>query len=292
MNKNITQNAKNTNRTDLAIENPIKGLQCLERGECFSITEIVIDTDELGAKIGKSKGRYVTLETKYSNRFEQNFEPNFEIDYAETVEELSGEIKKFIPNEGLVFVVGLGNNDITPDSLGPKTANKIFATRHLKDENADFFENLRPVSVLSTGVLAQTGIETAEITEAICKKLSPSAVVIIDALVCSDISRLGKTIQISDAGIAPGSGVKNSRKQLNTKTLGTPVIAIGVPTVVDIHTIIKSYTDIEPDMENMMVTPRDIDKLIDKASDLLANALNHVFHPDFSIEEIKNLTGS
>jgi spore protease len=256
------------NRTDLAIESPVKGLQQKERGKHFSITEIVIDTDELGKTIGKSKGRYVTLETDVLNRFAE--------DYSYFEQELSEEIADFIPKDGLIFVIGLGNNDITPDSLGPKTVGKILATRHLNEKS------LRSVSILSTGVLAQTGIETAEIAEAICKKINPAAVIVIDALTCSDIARLGKTIQISDAGISPGSGVKASRKALNAHTLGVPVIAIGVPTVVDICTIVKSLTSSEnfsQPPENMLVTPRDIDLLIDNAAELIAAAVNSALNP-------------
>jgi spore protease len=256
------------NRTDLAIEAPVKGLQQKERGRHFSITEIIIDSDELGKTIGKSKGRYVTLETDVLNRFAE--------DYSDFEQELSEEIADFLPKDGLIFVIGLGNNDITPDSLGPKTVSKILATRHLNEKS------LRSVSILSTGVLAQTGIETAEIAEAICKKINPAAVLVIDALACLDIARLGKTIQISDTGISPGSGVKNSRKTLNSQTLGVPVIAIGVPTVVDIYTIVKTITGIEKvesSLENMLVTPRDIDLLIDNTADLIAAAINSALNP-------------
>ncbi|MDR0918137.1 MAG: GPR endopeptidase, partial [Oscillospiraceae bacterium] len=280
---NSTKYTKDTkmNRTDLAIESPIKGLQQKERGKYFKINEIIIDTDEYIQTLGKGKGRYITLETEDFSRFTEH--------YNEKINELSEEIKEFIPKKGLVSVIGLGNNDITPDSLGVKTADKILATRHLTEKYGDIFTDLRPVSVFTTGVLAQTGIETAETAKAICEKLQPSTVIVLDALACSDISRLGKTIQIADAGIAPGSGVKNSRKQLNTQTLGFPVIAIGVPTVVDIHTIIKGITSEKTYIDNMLVTPKDIDKLIDNASDILAKAINSALHPEMTLKELNSL---
>ena len=139
--------------------------------------------------------------------------------------------------------------------------------------------------------MGQTGIETAELIHAVCRETKPSAVIAVDALACSDISRLGKTIQISDAGISPGSGVANARCEISQRKLGVPVIAVGVPTVVDMHTIVRSLTGIEIDRElpNMMVTPRDADRLAERASQLVALGINLALQPTLSFDEVQGL---
>lgn len=278
-------------RTDLALEqinenNLPEGVRVNHRGNAFKITEIVIDNDNHRRTIGKGKGRYITLETGNLSRFCSNYE--------DMARELAEEITALIP-EGEVFVVGLGNRDITPDAIGPQTAEKILATRHLRkeleDDSEDFLKALRPVSSLAGGVLGQTGIETAELIMAICGEIKPSAIIAVDALACSDVERLGTTIQISDSGISPGSGVANCRKELSTATMGIPVIAVGVPTVVDMHTILHSFGkhDILPTTPNMMVTPRDIDRLTERGAELLACGINLALQPTMSFEDVRGL---
>lgn len=279
-------------RTDLAVESlaerieAVGGVRQYCRGKAFSITEIVIDDDSHLETIGKGKGRYITLEGSSLSRYSD--------DYEAMIYELAEELTTLIP-DGEVLVVGLGNNDITPDALGPQTAAKIIATRHLRDEldsdEEKFLTSLRRVSVFAGGVLGQTGIETAEIVRAICRELRPNAVIAIDALACSDVSRLGTTIQLSDSGISPGSGVSNARRALTEEQLGVPVIAVGVPTVVDMHTIVRSLTgsSICSDIPNMMVTPRDIDRLTERASQLIAFGLNLALHPTLSLDDVRGL---
>lgn len=277
-------------RTDLAAEciNVREFPECVHikpRGKVFGITEIIIDDDSLKDTLGKGKGRYITLEGESLSRFTD--------DYEEMAQELADELKSFVP-EGEILVVGLGNSDITPDALGPQVSAKILATRHLRDELGDeeeFLTSLRQVSVFAGGVLGQTGIETAEIVRAICREIKPAAVIVVDALACSDVSRLGTTIQISDTGISPGSGVANTRKELSERVLGVPVIAVGVPTVVDMHTIVRSFTDagISEDVPNMMVTPRDIDRLIERAAELISFGINLALHPTLSFEDVRGL---
>lgn len=280
-------------RTDLAVEKmpsnatAYPGIFLNKRdGSGCDITEIVIESDEAGAQIGKGKGRYITIETHNLSEHPEEFD--------EMTESIAKEISALSPPDGEVLIIGLGNNDITPDALGPQTINKVVATRHLNSElpKDNELSSLRPVSAIAPGVLGQTGIEVAEITKAICDKINPSVVVVIDALACSDINRLGTTIQISDTGISPGSGVNNSRKELSHKTLGVPVIAIGVPTVVDMHTIAENITgkEVAADMPNMMVTPRDVDKLIERTAKLVAFSLNRCFVPYFSLEELNAMS--
>ncbi len=275
-------------RTDLALEsiNPNQlneGIKQVIRGKAFKITEITITDDKYGEKIGKGKGRYITLEGTPLGRYSDSFH--------DMARELADELSTLIP-DGPVFITGLGNSDITPDALGPQSASKILATRHLRHELKDedeFLSNLRPVSVLASGVLGQTGIETAEIINGLLEKIKPSCVIAIDALACSDIDRLGTTIQISDTGISPGSGVANKRREISKASLGIPVIAIGIPTVVDMHTIVENMTGriVPPVIPNMMVTPRDIDRLIERSSALISMGLNLALHPELTIEDVE-----
>lgn len=273
-------------RTDLAVEcvsghTLSHGITQTVRGKTFHITEILIENDEDAKTVGKPKGRYVTLETDSLNGFGG--------DYRKMIEELADELGKFIP-KGHIMVAGLGNSGITPDALGVYAADGVIATRHLKSEFADdeFFGNLRSVSVLISGVIGKTGIETAEIIRSVAQRIKPDAIVAIDALACADMSRLGRTIQISDTGISPGSGVQNRRKELSYNTLGIPVIAIGVPTVMDMYTIIENFTGNKADSEipNMMVTPKDIDKLTQHSAEIIAYALNCALQPELSFEDI------
>lgn len=281
-------------RTDLAVEQAAglrsrEGIAIRHRGTAFRITEIEIDSDAHGAVIGRGKGRYLTLESTLLHHTSPQL--------REQVTELADELRPFLP-EGAVLVAGLGNADITPDAIGPQTAGRVLATRHLRQELAendpdtDFLRTLRPVSVLANGVLGQTGIETAELIQALQSTVRPACVIAIDALACSDLSRLGTTIQISDAGISPGSGVQNRRAELSRRTLGVPVIAIGIPTVVDLHTIVTQAAGEETelrDFPNMMVTPRDIDQLLHHAANIMAMSLNLALHPQFTFEDAEAL---
>ena len=281
-------------RTDLAVEmfDPDgdklpKGIKRkIRKSSVCEITEIIVTDDMAGLRIGKSKGRYITIET---DRLSAHPE-----DFAEQSGNIADEIAALIPDKGHILVAGLGNESITPDALGPKVAQRIIATRHIAGENAgsELAElDLNMVSVLSAGVMGQTGIESSELVRAICEKIKPTCVVAVDALACSDISRLGTTIQLTDSGISPGSGVRNRRKELSRETLGIPVVAVGVPTVVDMHSIVHSITGSPPDkhLPNMMVTPRDIDKMIDRTAHLLAFALNRAAQPSLSDEDILSL---
>ncbi|WP_298484121.1 GPR endopeptidase [uncultured Ruminococcus sp.] len=279
-------------RTDLAVERTaaapeLPGVTQETRGKAFSVTEICIKNDTCGAPIGKPAGRYVTLEAEALSRNSAQYE--------EMAEELAAELERFLPKEGCVFVAGLGNRAITPDALGPRVASKVLATRHLRTalskEELEYLPELRPVCVLAGGVLGQTGMESAELLEAVCHQVQPAAVVAVDALACAELSRLGTTIQMSDSGISPGSGVANHRAELSKRTLGVPVVALGVPTVVDLHTAVQGIygKSVPKNRPNMMVTPRDVDRLIDHAGDLLACSLNMALHPGMTFAQAEGL---
>ena len=282
-------------RTDLAVEMIDENAASLPKGikrklrksSACSITEIIVTDEVAGIRIGKPRGRYITIETDRLSASPQDFDEQVS-NIADEISSLKGEGRK------TALVAGLGNSDITPDALGPMVISQIIATRHLHDELPEGHDlrRLNKVSAIAPGVLGQTGIEAAEIIRTLCAEIKPDFVIVIDALACSDISRLGSTIQLSDSGISPGSGVQNRRKELSEATLGVPVIAIGVPTVVDMHTIVENITGNPPDkhLPNMMVTPRDVDKLIERTARLLAFSINKAVQPDLTIEDITALS--
>ena len=261
------------------------------RVKSASVTEIEITTDAGAEKLGKPVGTYVTVELPpFSSEFD---------DADSRMLAVRDEIKKLLPkNTSGVLVVGLGNSDIPPDALGPKTAKDIFSTRHITKSLAEEIglPSLRPVSSASPGVLGQTGIESAEMIRGIMNETSPDAVITVDALSARSIKRLGCTVQMTNTGIVPGSGVGNHRAEISRKTLGVPVIAIGVPTVVDAAALVYDITGNEnipqPERERaekMMVTPREIDVMISRASRLLALAINSALQPDMDMKTLLSL---
>ncbi len=285
-------------RTDLAVE---RREICENRNtenvtsETYSrgnvkITRIEIQNEAGAEELGKPKGKYITAEI-----------PEFSHDSElldERLEVLTELIRELLPTPcGNVLVAGLGNDNITPDALGPKTARGIFATRHIDKKLANElgFPDLREVSSVTFGVLGQTGLETAESIRGIVNTVYPSAVITVDALAARSLSRLGNTIQLTDTGITPGSGVGNHRARIDRETLGVPVIAIGVPTVVDAVTMIRDFTEdaecgsISADARNMMVTPREIDTLIHRAARFLSLSLNCALQPQIEPEILLNI---
>lgn len=278
-------------RTDIALERHelLKDNKCegvifnQEKTEKAVITTIEI-IDENGEKaLGKPKGKYITVDLpEFSHESEL-------LDSRLTA--ISQTIKDLLPlNTQTVLVAGLGNESITPDALGPLCAKQIFATRHIEKEMQKTLElpSLRPVVAVSTGVLGQTGIETAEYIKGIAQLVKPDAVIVIDALASRKISNLGKTVQLSDTGITPGAGVGNFRKTIDKATLGVPVISMGVPTVVDgrtiVHDLTENKTEVSNDADEMMVTPRDIDTVIERAAKLLALSINCALQPEIEPE--------
>ena len=279
-------------RTDIALERQEmlpdtdqKGIKVKRwEKEKAQVTEIEI-LNEYGADtLQKPIGRYITVDLpEFSHESEL-------LDGRLTA--LTESIKNLLPkNAEKILVAGLGNENITPDALGPLCARGIFSTRHIKGEFIKDLglENLKSVSSISTGVLGQTGIETAEYIKGIVNLVKPDAVIIIDALASRRLSRLGKTVQLTDTGITPGSGVGNFRKTIDKTTLGIPVISLGVPTVVDGNTIVSDLTGSENksnqiDATDMMVTPREIDTIISRAARLLSLSINCALQPEMKPE--------
>lgn len=281
-------------RTDLALEqremyqNLPSGVLCDEFTEkSVKITKITIKTDEGAKAIGKPKGCYITAEVP-------SFSDNTQND--ETIWAVIKQFKKIIPKSGTALVVGLGNRNITPDALGPLATDRILATRHIKKELArsSGLNISRNVAVITPGVLGQTGMEAADIIKGVVENIKPSVVIAIDALASRKLSRLGKTVQMSDSGIEPGAGVGNARNEISEKTLGVPVVAVGVPTVVDASTLIYDLTSGEsaPTKENsrdMIVTPREIDLIVDRAAHLIADVINFSLQEDADPQIIREI---
>lgn len=214
-------------------------------------------------------------------------------DYDELERDIKNQLASFLEKSWKsFFVIGLGNREITPDSIGPLTAEKILATRHITGEFAERIglSKLKSVSVLVPNVLGKTGLETGEFVETMVKKIKPDAVIVIDALASASIKRIFRTVQISNGGISPGSGVKNSRKEISFKTLKVPVIAMGVPTVMTAENLAFELCKTEPEIgEEMIVTPKDNDLLCHRISEILASALNEALQPDLDREILKAL---
>ena len=249
-----------------------------------NVTEIEILNDEGAQELGKPKGKYITMEIPAFSHDSELLDGRLTA--------MTESIRTLLPDEdGPVLVAGLGNEDVTPDALGPRTAHGIFATRNIDRALASElgFGELRDVCAITFGVLGQTGMETAETIRGIVNTIHPAAVITVDALAARSLQRLGKTVQLTDTGITPGSGVGNSRARLDKETLGVPVIAIGVPTVVDAVTLVRDFTsehkmakEKEDEAKAMMVCPREIDVTIRRAARFLALSLNCALQPSIS----------
>ena len=290
-------------RTDLAVEErellgeDIKGAEysAEDRGG-LHIERLRITTERAGQLLKKPMGTYITIELP---ALTDNIR-----DTDKRVGILAEEIGRLLPVNGLVLVAGLGNVEITPDALGPKAASKILATRHITGEVARStgLDKLRAVAVLNTGVTGQTGIETGELLLGVIRSIRPSALVVIDALASRRLERLGCTVQISDTGISPGAGVGNRRLRIDADTMGVPVVAVGVPTVVDALTLAFDLLDIDderrgvelsravsPQGRTMVVTPKEIDLLINRASHLISLSVNMALQSDIDTSDLLDL---
>ena len=312
----------NIKRTDLALEmhemlteaaDELSGVtKETEETEGVKISRIKIGTKQAEEKMGRPIGNYITLEL-----------PDINLTLSEENEKIStvlkNELKKLIHlnDNSVILIVGLGNRHITPDALGPCVISKLMVTRHLFQyipEQLD--EGLRSVSAISPGVLGITGIETVEIVKGIVDKVRPDYVIAIDALAARSVDRIISTVQLTDTGISPGAGVGNNRKGLSEDTLGVPVIAIGIPTVIDAATItsdtidslkenmqsplgvIGSISHMDEDerynlirksadekLTGFIVTPKDIDSLIEKTSKIVADGINLTLHENITIKD-------
>ena len=303
-------------RTDLAVEraniykkaNKIEEIDGIETeeddiDENIKVSRVKITNENGEQAIGKKKGIYVTIDLKDLKTVD-------ETEIQKASDTLSNELKAIIQNhvsfKDDIMVVGLGNMYVTPDSLGPKVINEIDVTRHIIKYLPQYIdENARPVTAISPGVLGTTGIEAYEILKGIVDNVKPKLLIVIDALASRSIERISSTIQISDTGIVPGAGVGNTRQEISEKTLGIPVVALGIPTVVESAVLVNDCLDLliekmqneaksnvflnqlkeqdnyetikdtlNPQNYNMIVTPKEIDDLIENMKDVVARGIN------------------
>ena len=256
----------------------------------FSVSTVEVLDARGEAALGKPRGTYITVELDALIRREENA-------FSDACVVLSDVLRSLIKLEktGNCLVVGLGNRDITPDAVGPVTLDFVMVTRHLKERLPEDFAAFRPVAAVCSGVLGTTGIESSDLVRAIAQKLHPDAVIAVDALASRSPDRLCRTVQIADTGIVPGSGVGNARQALNRETLGVPVIAVGVPTVVDAATLAvdlasRSGAQLDPAgfgrTGGMIVTPREIDKNVRDVAKLIGYSLNLALHDGLTVEDV------
>jgi spore protease len=315
-------------RTDLAIEakeiyakeskGKIQGVEVEEDSSGDVRVSTVKITNEVGERaMGKPIGTYVTIEIPQFTHYDGDTMD----DVSEVLAEVLTPMIK-LEKSMTALVVGLGNSNITPDALGPKVISRLMITRHLKELVPDSIdEEIRPVAAISPGVLGTTGIETGEIIRGVVEKIKPNLIICIDALASRKMERVNRTVQIGNTGISPGSGVGNKRMEISQRTLGIPVIAIGVPTVVDAATMANDTIDLaidemirqstnggefynmlksidknekqkmieeilNPYVGNLMVTPKEVDLVIDSLSKVIANGINIALQPALGLEDI------
>ena len=258
-------------------------------------TVVTVSSKAGEGAIGKPKGTYVTVELGSVLRREKG---SFDGAVACIADYLRGMLK--LPNRLPVLVAGLGNREVTPDAIGPLTADHILVTRHMVAAVPETFGEFRPGSATVPGVLGTTGVESAETVRALAERIGAAAVIAVDALAARDTGRLCSTLQISNTGISPGSGIGNRRNALDQKTIGCPVIALGVPTVTDAATMAsdlfqRAGMEVEEEQlrkvsTGMIVTSGDIDRRVREIARVLAYAINGALHEDLTLEELTDLT--
>jgi len=316
-------------RTDLAMEArqiykddnncEVPGVEVTEweEEEGINVSTVKI-IDEVGAKIiGKPIGTYITMEIPGLRHYDADFQDKLSISFAKQLSKIVN-----IQKDSTAMVVGLGNWNITPDALGPRVVSKLMVTRHLKKYMPNELKaGINPVCAMSPGVLGITGIETAEIVHGTVLKVKPDIIIVIDSLASRSFERVATTIQIGDTGLSPGSGVGNTRMSFNKASMGVPVIAIGVPTVVDGATLANDTLDLimdklieeskgnnelykmvssinrdekylmikellTPYIGDLVVTPKEVDTLIEDASKIIANGINIALHTGVELKDI------
>lgn len=297
-------------RTDLAVElredldeaEVLQGVHVstrVNRDNDIKETRIVIDTEAGAKKIGKPQGTYITIESEELRCSDEEY-------HEPMSKALCHNLKQMLKDKKRILIAGLGNRGVTPDALGPMVIDNLYVTRHLIRKN--IWIASYEISAVVPGVMAQTGMESQEILQGIVGQIQPEVLIVIDALAAGNSNRLNKTIQLADTGIAPGSGVGNHRKAINCETMGVPVIAIGVPTVISVPAIVDDAMDVmleafgkngtreameefteqeryqlacemvEPYLANMFVTPKNIDEAIKRISFTISEAINQLQH--------------
>lgn len=272
------------NRTDLAVESYESVNKTAIDGvivkEDRNITTVKVINENGSRVLGKPIGTYITYSLPSVFNDTDIFDGR--------LKDLSSVLNSLLPDHiTSVLVAGVGNLDITADALGPKVNDYVIATRHLVqgDNKNDIFKDFFNVSSIPTGVLGDTGIESAELVGGLISTVKPSCVIVVDALAASSKDRLGSTVQMSDTGISPGSGVGNHRYEISEKTMGVPVISMGIPTVLS-----TALLD-DRDESSMFVTPREIDRIIEQGAKLIGMSINTCLHKNLSARDLFALVG-
>ena len=292
-------------RTDLALEakelwtesaekeTKLEGVRARDSlREGYQVTTVDILDEQGASSLGKPVGSYVTVQLDALARREEDA---FGRAARAIAAELNGLLK--LPEEATCLVVGLGNRAITPDAIGPGVADHTMVTRHLVEQAPEHFGSFRPVAALAAGVLGTTGVESGELVKAVAEKIRPGCIIAVDALASRSMDRVCTTVQLANTGIVPGSGVGNHRAALNRETLGVPVIAVGVPTVVDAGTLAADILaeagqeGLDPEAlagagDGLMVTPRDIDQRVADLVKVIGYGINLALQPGLTIEEV------
>ncbi|MBE6935678.1 MAG: GPR endopeptidase [Ruminococcaceae bacterium] len=291
-------------RTDLAAEAAAyyretdgrtpEGVRVQEyRRQGYAVTRVDVDDDCGAAAIGKPRGRYLTVELDaLLHRESQSF--------ARASMAIAEELRPLLPRDAAdpVMVAGIGNAAITPDAIGPEAVRHTMVTRHMIARMPREFAAFRPVAAVCPGVPGTTGVETAELLRGVVERVRPAAMIVVDALASRRMARVCRTVQIADTGLSPGSGVGGDSIPLSRDTFGIPVIALGVPTVVDSLTLtidtlldvgqsIPEEVQLRRDHDRMIVTPRDIDARVAELGKLLGYALNLALHPGLTMEDME-----
>lgn len=289
-------------RTDLALEakelwqesaseqTALPGVEAREeQSEGFAVDTVRILNSQGEQALSKPAGTYITLTLDGLRRREEDA-------FGRAARAIAGQLRPLLgtlPEQACVLVVGLGNRAITPDAIGPLVHRHTMVTRHLVEQVPEHFGAFRPVASLSAGVLGTTGVESGTLIRAVCDAIHPACVIAVDALASRSLHRVCRTVQLADTGIIPGSGVGNHRKALNRETLGIPVIAIGVPTVVDGATLAMDLLGREEPpqlaqgVENLMVTPRDIDAQVADLAKVVGFGINLALHDGLRVEDVE-----
>ena len=292
-------------RTDLALEakelwtesaekeTKLEGVRARDSlREGYQVTTVDILDEQGASSLGKPVGSYVTVQLDALARREEDA---FGRAARAIAAELNGLLK--LPEEATCLVVGLGNRAITPDAIGPGVADHTMVTRHLVEQVPEHFGSFRPVAALAAGVLGTTGVESGELVKAVAEKIRPGCIIAVDALASRSMDRVCTTVQLANTGIVPGSGVGNHRAALNRETLGVPVIAVGVPTVVDAGTLAADILaeagqeGLDPEAlagagDGLMVTPRDIDQRVADLVKVIGYGINLALQPGLTIEDV------
>jgi len=289
-------------RTDLAVEahqlwqegageaSALPGVCAQEEDrEGFPVTTVTISSQDAAQALGKPRGVYITLELDGLLRREEDA-------FRRAANAIAGSLRPLLPERGPALVVGLGNRAVTPDLIGPLAVDHLLVTRHLVEQVPEHFGDLRPVAAAAPGVLASTGMESSLVAQALARRLQPSCVIVVDALASRSLDRLCRTVQLSNAGVVPGSGVGNHREALDRESLGVPVFTVGVPTVVDGATLAMDLleragepapdrTDL-PGGEAFFVTPREVDQRVADLGKVLGYAVSIALNPSLSVDEL------